>query len=491
MHSDNSAKKMRLASKRHLSAISSHHRYTSTSSSSCGAFGESSEGGASSCTADYSYDSEEFSSYYTSSVLTSPSAATTTAAATVSFSSTVDSSPTNALLDVLTPLSAYSHPSTTPSRAVTRSAASFSDAVGNNTAKDANGSAVANDHSEGVAAAVAWRSASAAATTNSGSVPADDTGTRTRTHQPPSSAPSRLSGSAAAGRSPMVPAALVPFSKRSAAAVALDPNRFSEEKMVRHPWSPVDRDATTRTIGEGGDQLRPGRSVLDTLHTVPVASPPPEEAQRRRGDGRLSYPSHITYRIVPIPSPVHRSDGVVGEGRGGDEKGSWGGKRDPTTATAARERKTSFTFCGFFRRCLKARRNTDDRAAMRQRPHYRLRSHHVPLVNFRTTRAPGASTEGFQNTLASAEEAAGYRRLRDDMMSAEVLPKRLERANHPLNRPPSGLRPNVSFAFGPQADGELDGNGRFIFMRGGDSQGYWIAHLRELASVRLEPIEIE
>ncbi|KAG5485881.1 hypothetical protein CUR178_07475 [Leishmania enriettii] len=485
---------MRLASKRHLSAISSHHRYASTSSSSCGAFGESSEGGASSCTADYSYDSEGFSSYYsTSSVLTSPSAATTTAAATTSFSSTVDLSPTNALVDVLTPLSAYSHPSTTPSRAVTRSAASFSDAVGNNTAKDANGSAVANGHSEGVAAAVARRSASAATTTNSGSVPADDTGTRTRTHQPPSSAPSRLSGStAAAGRSPMVPAALVPFSERSAAAVAVDPNRFSEEKMGRHPWAPVDRDATTRTIGEGGGQPGLRRSVLDTIHTVPVASPTPEEAQRRRGDGRLSYPSHITCRMVPIPSPVHRSDGVMEEDRGGDRRGTWEGKRDPATVTAARERKTSFTFCGFFRRCLdKAQRNTDDRAAMRQRPHYRLRSHHVPLVNFRTTRAPGASTEGFRNTLASAEEAAGYRRLRDDVMSTEVLPKRLERANQPLKRPPSGLRRNGSFAFGPQADGELGGNGRFIFMRGGDSQGYWVAHLRELPSLRLEPIEIE
>ncbi|KAG5486702.1 hypothetical protein LSCM1_07956 [Leishmania martiniquensis] len=482
---------MWLPTKRRLSTMSNNRHYSSTSFSSSDALGESSDGGTRSYTGSYSHDSEGFSSYdYTSTVFTSPSAVTITAAAASSFSSAVDSSPTNAHLDVLTPLSAYSRSSTPLSRAWTHSAVYVPDASGDSTAKGASASAAGSHHGEKVTAAVAQRKMSPAETASPSSIPVCDTGTPRRAPWLPTGASSLLSGATAAataaGRPPMLPAALAPFSDRAAAATTLSSNRSSKERMLRYPWAPIGSGTTTHTTGEGGSRVGLGLSALDTIRTVPIVPPPPEESQRRCEDGKLPYPSHITYRMVSILSPARRSDGAAGEDRRGDGEGAFGERTGPATATAtaARKRKTSFTFCGFFRRCCgQAPRTSEDHAAMRQRPHYCLRNHHVPLVNFRTTRAPGISTEGIRKALRTTEEAAGHHGFRDDMMDMGAPSRRQETAE----RPPSGLRRDPSYAFAPQAGG----SGGSIFMRDGDPQSYWIAHMRELASVRLEPIEVE
>ncbi|CAC9445756.1 hypothetical protein, unknown function [Leishmania infantum JPCM5] len=453
-----------------------HRRYSSVSSSSSGVFSEPSDGGTSSGNDSNSYYSEGSGSYRSvSSVLTSSrSGATTTAATAASSTSAVDSSSTNTFSDVLTTSSARSHSSAPPRRAVARSAASRSEVVGHKTTKGASG-VVANHNNKGVGDTLAQRTVfTFTETTTASSATVDDT-----------------DALVSAPQSPMPQAALAPVSNRTADVAREKRYHISEEELVRHPWAPVDCDTTVDARKGGGDRGGLALSVLDTIHTVSMAvPPPPEEAQRRREEGGLTYPSRLTLRFVRSSSPLRHCASAVAQDKDGTGNGGGGATLGTDGATATRARKT-FICCCFHGCSGKAPCKMKSYTAMRRKRHHPLRSHHVPLVNFCTTREHGIPMEGVQNVLPSVEEAAGYQNLKVDMMGTEELPKQLQKAIQPWGRPASGLRLEKSYAFGHGAGGGQDGAGQSAFMRDGDPQGFWIAQLHRHASVRLEPIGIE
>ncbi|CAG9568840.1 hypothetical protein LMJF_06_0450 [Leishmania major strain Friedlin] len=457
-----------------------HRRYSSVSSSSSRAFSEPSDGGTSSVNDSNSYYSEGSGSYRSvSSVLASRSGAKTTAATTASSTSAVDSSSTNTFSDVLTTSSAYSHSSAPPRRAVTRPAASRSEAVGHKTTKGASGVVVADHNNTGVGETLAQRTASTfTAPTTASSVTVDGT-----------------DGLVRAPQSLMLQAALAPVSNRTANVARVKPCNVSEEELVHHPWAPVDCDTTVDASKEGGDRGGLALNVLDTIHTVPIAVPlPPEEAPRRREEGSPTYPSRLAFRVVPSSSPLRHSDSAVTEDKDGTGNGGGGAALGADGATAPRARKTSIACCCCC--CLhgcgeKAPCNTKRYTATRQKPHHPLRSHHVPLVSFRTTREHGIPMEGVQNVLPSVEEAARYQNLKVDMMGTEEFPKLMRKAIQPRDRLAGGLRLEKSYAFGHGAGGGRGGAGQSAFVRDGDPQGFWIAHLHRCAIVRLEPIGAE
>ncbi|CAJ1986144.1 hypothetical protein conserved [Leishmania donovani] len=454
-----------------------HRRYSSVSSSSSGVFSEPSDGGTSSGNDSNSYYSEGSGSYRSvSSVLTSSrSGATTTAATAASSTSAVDSSSTNTFSDVLTTSSARSHSSAPPRRAVARSAASRSEVVGHKTTKGASGVVVANHNNKGVGDTLAQRTVfTFTETTTASSATVDDT-----------------DALVSAPQSPMPQAALAPVSNRTADVAREKRYHISEEELVRHPWAPVECDTTVDARKGGGDRGGLALSVLDTIHTVSMAvPPPPEEAQRRREEGGLTYPSRLTLRFVRSSSPLRHCAGAVAQDKDGTGNGGGGATLGADGATATRARKT-FICCCFHGCSGKAPCKMKSYTAMRRKRHHPLRSHHVPLVNFCTTREHGIPMEGVQNVLPSVEEAAGYQNLKVDMMGTEELPKQLQKAIQPWGRPASGLRLEKSYAFGHGAGGGQDGAGQSAFMRDGDPQGFWIAQLHRHASVRLEPIGIE
>ncbi|CBZ23526.1 hypothetical protein, unknown function [Leishmania mexicana MHOM/GT/2001/U1103] len=450
-------------------------RYSSVSSSSSGTFSEPSDRGNRSGSDSNSYYAGSGSYRSVSSVLTSSrSGATTTAATTASSTSAVDSSSTNAFSDVLTTSSGYGHSSEPPGRAVPRPAASRSKAVGHKTTKGASGVVVANYENKGAGETLAQRTASTfTATTTASSATVDDTGALVRAPQ-----------------SPMPQAALAPVSNRTAGIARVKPYHVSEEELVRHPWVPVDCDTTVDARKEGGNRGGLALSVLDTIHTAPIAvPPPPEEVQRRREEGSLTYPSRLMFRFVPSSSPVRHS--AVAEGKDGTGNGGGGAKLGADGATATRARKTFVPCCYLHGCCEKAPCGVKSYTATRQRPHHPLRSHHVPVVNFHTTREHRIPVEGVQNVLPSVEEAPGGQNLQVDMTGTEELPKRLQKAIQPRDRPASGLCFEKSYAVVQEAGGGWDGAGKSAFMRDGDPQGFWIAQLHRRASIRLEPIEIE
>ncbi|CAJ1016887.1 hypothetical protein, conserved [Leishmania lindenbergi] len=490
-------KEMWLTTKQPLSAISAHHHYSSTSSSPSGALSESSDGDTSSGSDSYSYYSEGFGSYRSaSSVLTSSWVATTTiAGTTTSTFSAVYSSSTNAFSDALTPTSVDSYPLVPTSCAVTRSAVSRRDAVGDNAAIGASGLAVFNHHNKQVAAALARQTDSAAmAITTFNGVLVRNTGALVCTRRSRSGSPSPLSGTVAAaaavapGKSSMSLVALSPVSNRAAVSPY-----YSEDEQVRHLWTPVDCDAIAHTRKKRSGRGRLALSVLDSIRTVPIAVPPrPEEVQRQGEEDSLPCPSHLMFRSAPSPSPVRRSDSAVAEEKDGKGKGDREERAEVHAATAAHARKTSFISCGFFHCCReKAPRKTDSRAVMRQRSHYHLRSHHVPLVNFRTTCEHGSPMEGVRNVLPRVEETVGYRSLEDNMMGTEASLKKLQKGMQPRDRTTSSLHLKMSYALDHRADGGPDGAGQSAFMRNGDPQSFWMVQLHERASLRLEPVEIE
>ncbi|GET85907.1 hypothetical protein, unknown function [Leishmania tarentolae] len=234
--------------------------------------------------------------------------------------------------------------------------------------------------------------------------------------------------------------------------------------------------------------------VADRIHTVPIAVPlPPEEVQRRRREGGLAYPSRLTFRSVSSSLPVRDSDGatVAAADQDGTGKGGEGAKLGADASTAARAHKTCICCCCCFRfRSEKAPCKMKRNAAMRQRPHYSLRSHHVSLVSFRTMREHGVPMEGVQNVVPSVNKGARYGNLKAAMMGIEAHPKKLQKAIQSPNRPASGLYLDKSYGFGHGARGAWAGAGQSAFMRDGDPEDFWIAQLHRDASVRLEPIEI-
>lgn len=278
----------------------------------------------------------------------------------------------------------------------------------------------------------------------------------------------------------------------------VSPYHFSEEELLlARPSFPADGDGTSHTSGEGhggaggGGGGEPPPDVVDTIHTVPIAVPPsPEEARRRRDGGSMPFPTHLTFRIVPhlpatVRDPQPPQQELDGEGNAKEKKG------------AVKARKTTLTSCGgfFSRRRAKAREAADERATARQQSHRNaLRSHHVPLVNFRTTRErPPHGGDGGAPlyALPTVEEAAGYRMLEDDVMGTEARPRMLREAMRQQHRPASGLRLNTFYAFGRRAGGGPRGGGQSAFMHENDPQRFWVAHLHERAHVHLEPIETE
>ncbi|KAK7201487.1 hypothetical protein NESM_000211900 [Novymonas esmeraldas] len=304
--------------------------------------------------------------------------------------------------------------------------------------------------------------------------------------------------SEAAARAPAAAAAtagaLVPTSVDVA---PVSPYHFSEEELLRFP-SPAEGEAATPTHTSEEGCCRGGHAagVLETIVTVPIAvPPPPEEAQRRRDEGGLPYPSHLTFHLVPGPPPSPGSGPGEGGVGGTDLHAPVCGVEG--AATPARAHKTFLPFCHtfFHRRRDAAQRTAEAHAAMRQRSHHEaLRSHHVPLVKFRTTRerdGAGVVAAGDGNTLPRVEEAAGYRVLQDDVMGAEARPSKLRKAMRQQQRPASGLRLRTSYAFGRRAGGGPGGAGQSAYLRDGDPQRFWIAQLHERAHVHLEPIETQ
>lgn len=281
------------------------------------------------------------------------------------------------------------------------------------------------------------------------------------------------------------------------------PYHFSEEELARQPW-PVDCDATTHTSEEGGVLITRAADALATIHTVPIDVPPPlEEVQRRRRGGGLPYPSHLTFRIVA--GAAAQSSGNA-DGSNADDvaaaaarKAKEGKKRLDDDSTkdgiVGRAKKAVCDACfgGHFRKKREeGQRSAEERAAARQKSyHNQLRSHHVPLVNFRTTRDPHANLLDGDNTLPTVEEAAGYRQCVEDLTGAEAQPKKLEKAMRQRRRPASGLHWKTNYAYGRRAGGGPRGVGESAFAREGDPQRFWIAQLHERSQVHLEPIETE
>jgi hypothetical protein len=284
----------------------------------------------------------------------------------------------------------------------------------------------------------------------------------------------------------------------------VSPYHFSEEELARQPWS-ADNDTTTYTSEEspGGLVLR-AADVLETIHTVPVeVPPPPEEAQRRRREGGLPYPSHLTFRIVSgaakggEASEAAAAAAAASGGVDASNKRENEGKNriGVTGAAEGRVKKTMCDSCccgHFLRKREKAQRKAEERAAARQKSyHNELRSHHVPLVNFRTTRDAHANLVDSDNILPTVEEAAGYRHYNDDLQGAEAKPKKLEKAMRQRRRPASGLHWKTKYAYGRRAGGGPRGVGESAFAREGDPQRFWIAQLHERSQVHLEAIETE
>ncbi|KPA83638.1 hypothetical protein ABB37_01906 [Leptomonas pyrrhocoris] len=275
------------------------------------------------------------------------------------------------------------------------------------------------------------------------------------------------------------------------------PYHFSEEELARQPWV-IECDATTHTSEEGGLVTR-AVDVLETIHTTPIAvPPPPEEAARRRREGGLPYPSHLTFRIIPQTAGGADADGAAaadGAARRDKEgKTALTGDR-ATTGAGGRVQKTACDSCcggHLYRKREEAQRKAEERAAARQKSyHNQLRSHHVPLVNFRTTRDPAVNLIDADTTLPTVEEAAGYRHYEEDLQGAEANPKKLEKAMRQRRRPASGLHWKTKYAFGRRAGGGPRGVGESAFAREGDPQRFWIAQLHERSQVHLEMIETE
>ncbi|KPI84506.1 hypothetical protein ABL78_6441 [Leptomonas seymouri] len=275
------------------------------------------------------------------------------------------------------------------------------------------------------------------------------------------------------------------------------PYHFSEEELALHPW-PIEGDATTHTSEEGGHATR-AADVLETIHTIPIEVPPsPAEAQRCCREGGLPYPSHLTFRIIPGAAGAS-SDGAGGGAvaSGAATKGSEGKAkltRDGAQPNAAGPvKKTTCSACcgAYFRRKREEElRKVEERAAARQRSYRaQLRSHHVPLVNFRTMRDSAVNLMDGDNTVPTVEEAAGYRHYEEHMQGTEANPKKLEEAMRQHSRPMSGLHWKTKYAFGRRAGGGPRGVGESAFAREGDPQRYWIAQLHEQPQVHLEPIE--
>lgn len=287
-------------------------------------------------------------------------------------------------------------------------------------------------------------------------------------------------------------------------AAPASPYHFSEEELARQPWT-VECDATTTHTSEenGGQLISRVPDALATIHTVPIAVPPPvEEAQRRRREGGLPFPSHLTFRIVP------------GAGGGAGESGGAAGSINADAAAQAKKAKegkakldddkrkhglwtrfkraVSKTWCAtyFCGDKEELRRCAEERAEARQRSyHTQLRSHHVPLVNFRTTRDATKNLLDGDNTLPTVEEAAGYRQCVEDMTGAEAEPKQLHKAMRQRRRPASGLHWRTKYAYGRRAGGGPHGSGESVFVRQGEPQRFWIAQLHERSQVHLEQIE--
>lgn len=339
-----------------------------------------------------------------------------------------------------------------------------------------------------------------------------------------SAASSTVTGSGGAG------ALVKSFRSLDLPPAPASPYHFSEEELARQPWT-MENDAATHTTSEenvqsssinphnnggGGDGGSHGAlalratDVLQTIHTIPIDTPPqPAEAQRRREEGRLPYPSHLTYRIVLNTPDSGVGAGVNGGGDGGRDgkegqagkdgtaasKGKNGSDKEDSSGLKGRVRKAVCnTCCGSLSRHQRevAHERAEEREAARQKSyHNQLRSHHVPLVNFQTTRDPHVNLLDSDNVVPTVEEAADYRHYTEDMQGAEANPKKLEKAMRQRRRPASGLHWKTNYAFGRRAGGGPRGVGESAFAREGDPQRFWIAQLHERSQVRLEAIETE
>ncbi|KAG5511175.1 hypothetical protein JKF63_07117 [Porcisia hertigi] len=473
--------------KRHPPTFSVHRYDTDTLSSSPSASGDFSGGGASTSSGSYAY-------YYEGSGSWSPTALLAVATTAANSTSDLGSSSTSGFSDVLIPSSAYLSPAVLPNRALAHSAATPRvSIVGLNSTPSASGFAVSDCGGRQVGAARKRQAASAATVTStSDTLEVDDTNAVAHPPQLLGTEPSPLP-SAAVGGLRTSPAALAPVTHGADDVSPTSTHHFSEVGPARCSPPTADLDAATHRSGEGGSRDKPVLNVLSTILTVPITVPlAPEDVERRREEGGLSYPSHLTLRMVPRAQPVRPSGSAVAEdrrrvtGKGGDRAGS-----DAAAVGVTRAPKTVCLSCGFFFTCCseRAKRKTEDGTARRQRPKYNLRSHHVPLVGFRTTREPSKLMRDTHYTLPRVDEAAVYRSIENDVGATDAHLKRLQRAVQQGDQRARSKCLETSSAFGSRTAGGPDMAEQSAFFGNGDWQGHSIVYHCERPQVCLEPID--
>ena len=496
----------------------------STTSSST-ATASSSSGGSSSSSSYYYYSEGSGTTYtdsHTRSRLSSSSSSSTASSAATSSAGASDTASTfsaasrsdNASIHNNSESVPRKHASTSSSDDAAETLASSSDALMTlSSIHKKSGKAVTNGGGSAASTHASTSSAAVVATTTSNGVTVDDAdalvplpGGSGGVATPSSVASSSGSRRLALRGTNTVPAVQQPGSPLTTAATPASPYHFSEEELARQPWTTVDFEATTHTTEEEGGHLAESRAadVLATIHTVPIAvPPPPEEAQRCRREGGLPYPSHLTFRIVPGAAKTggnnSSSDSIgvaAAVAKDGSKKGGDNTAKESSRTVEGRVKKAVCDSCCWGVHARNKReaqqRSAEERAAARQRSyHAQLHSHHVPLVNFRTTRDATVNLVDGDNTLPTVEEAAGLRHYKEDMQGTEENPKKLEKAMRRRRRPASGLHLKTKYAYGRRAGGGPRGIGESAFLREGDPKRFWVAQLHERSHVHLEPIVTE
>lgn len=240
----------------------------------------------------------------------------------------------------------------------------------------------------------------------------------------------------------------------------------------------------------------PAPNALSMICTAPIISPPsPVEQQRRRAEGRLPYPSHLTFRLVPVAPPSPNAALATGVASAPHSSAVVGGvlAEDGRQFSVLGERKKKTTLtscCGLCDNGDRERRHQkaeEDAAARRASYREKLKNHHVPLVRFTTIRDARGSV-GPSSSVPIAEEAAGYRLLDTSDVDEEAQPRKLTKGLRQHGRPGSGLHLKTSYAYGRRAGGGPKGGGRSAFLEPGDPQLYWVSQLHERPAVHLERI---